>query len=839
MSKNGSREKKEVATESGSRWTQYAVLGAVCALVIGFYAWSANSGVLEMLGSGAQHNYYNLQVQGFRDGHLNLKTEVPPDLAQPGHEDSWFDIHGLHDLSYYKGKLYLYFGVTPAVLLFWPYAALTGHYLLHRDAVVIFFSAGFLAGAGLLWAVWRRYFKESGVGVLAAGMLALGLGNFAPAILGRCDIYEVAISCGYALTMLALGGVWLALHDERRRWRWLAAASLAYGLAVGARPSLLLGAVILLAPVYQAWREKGRVWQMLLAAGGPIVAIGVGLMIYNALRFDNPLEFGQRYQLPITIHQQFRLRFLWFNFQVGFLQPAHWNGDFPFVHDITVPEEPAGYGNVHHPFGVLTNLPLIWLALAVPRAWRGREGESGAPLRWFCGAVALLFGMCALPLLFHDSLCVRYELEYAAPLVLLAVVGVFGVERMLAGQPGRRRAARCGWGLLFAFSAAFSLFASFELRADNETMSGDALLRKGSAAEAITQYEKVLQMEPDFAPAHYSLGNALAQAGRVEEAIAQYQKALQIQPHYMEPYFSLGNTFLKQGKVDEAIPQYQKAVRIKPDFANARNNLGAALLQKGKVDEAIALFQKALQLKPDYTEAHFSLGAALLQKGKADEAITEYQLGLKVDPDNALAHNNLGNALLQKGRVDEAITQFQWALEIEPGAVIAHFCLGNALLQKGRADEAITQYQETVRLQPDFALARENLATAFLQTGRVGQAIAEYQQSLQINPANPSFQIDLAWLLATAPEASLRNGAKAMELVRQANSLTGGDNPIVLRTLAAACAETGRFSEAVETAQHALRLAEAQTNAALAGALQAELKLYQTNSPLRVQAQPH
>ena len=148
--------------------------------------------------------------------------------------------------------------------------------------------------------MWRRYFQEAGLGVVAAGTLALGLANFTPAILGRCDVYEVAISCGYALTMLALAGVWGALQDGRRRWRWLAAASLAYGLALGARPSLLLGAVILLVPVAQAWREKRRVWPLLLAAGGPIVLIGLGLMVYNVLRFDNPLEFGQRYQLPLA-----------------------------------------------------------------------------------------------------------------------------------------------------------------------------------------------------------------------------------------------------------------------------------------------------------------------------------------------------------------------------------------------------------------------------------------------------------------------------------------------------------------------------------------------------------
>ena len=433
MAKSVSSEKKAVAMEFKPQWTRYALLGVVCALVIGVYAWSANSGVLELMGSGAQDSYYNLLVRGFREGHLNVKREVPPELGDPP-LFKWEQNYGLDDLSYYKGKLYLYFGVTPAVALFWPYVALTGHYLLHKDATFIFFSAGFLAGAGLLWAIWRRYFKEIGVGVVAAGTLALGLANFAPTILGRCDVYEVAVSCGYALTMLALAGVWCALHDERRTWRWLAGASLAYGLAVGARPSLLLGGIILLAPVLQAWREKGRVWPLLLAAVCPMAAIGTGLMIYNALRFDNPLEFGQRYQLPLDVHHQFSLRYLWFNFQVGFLDPARLSGRFPFVDDVALPAQPGGYCNVHHPFGILTNTPVVWLALAAPLAWRRGLEEAQAKLGWFLGAVALLFGVCALTLGLHDSMCLRYEMEFVSPLLMLAVCWRFcsGAE---AGRP--------------------------------------------------------------------------------------------------------------------------------------------------------------------------------------------------------------------------------------------------------------------------------------------------------------------------------------------------------------------------------------------------------------------
>jgi tetratricopeptide (TPR) repeat protein len=113
----------------------------------------------------------------------------------------------------------------------------------------------------------------------------------------------------------------------------------------------------------------------------------------------------------------------------------------------------------------------------------------------------------------------------------------------------------------------------------------------------------------------------------------------------------------------------------------------------------------------------------------------------------------------------------------------------------------------------------------------VEEAIAQYQKALEIKPADPVLQNNLAWVLATGSEASLRNGGKALELARSANLLTGGENPIILHTLAAAYAEVGRFPEAVETAQHALRLAEAQSNSGLAGALQSELKLYQADRP--------
>jgi tetratricopeptide (TPR) repeat protein len=495
--------------------------------------------------------------------------------------------------------------------------------------------------------------------------------------------------------------------------------------------------------------------------------IGLGLAIYNAQRFGNPLEFGQSTQMPMTVHQQFRLRFLWFNIRVGFLEPAHWTAYFPFAHDFVKPVMPAGYWNVEHSFGVLTNIPLVWLALAGTLAWRNRAEDAGKILRLFLGTVAALFVMCALPLVFHDSMCLRYELEYASPLVLLGVVGVLAVERALTGWPVWRCAARWSWGLLLAFSVAFNIFASYGLEADS--------------------------------------------------------------------YQNLGTALLTVGRVDEAIIQYQKALKISPRFALADNNLGSALVKKGKVDEAVSLFQKALKIDPDYPDAHVSLGNILFQQGKVDEAIAHFEKALKIKPNLAVGHNSLGSALIRKGKPDEAIAQFQKALEIEPGAAPSHFGLAIAFIQSRRLDEAITEYQKGLHIDPNYAPAYYPLGAALEARGRFGEAIAAYQIAAQLNPSDLPARLNLAWLLATAPDASLRDGGKALELARQADLQTGSNNMVILHTLAAAYAETGKFPEAVEAAQHALRLAEAQSNSALANALKTELSFYQVGSPYHKQ----
>jgi Flp pilus assembly protein TadD len=207
---------------------------------------------------------------------------------------------------------------------------------------------------------------------------------------------------------------------------------------------------------------------------------------------------------------------------------------------------------------------------------------------------------------------------------------------------------------------------------------------------------------------------------------------------------------------------------------------------------------------------------------------------LAVTEDNDVAENNLGTVLFQRGLIDEALSRFQIATNLRPRNAAAQDNLARTLRRKGRISEAIAHSREALELQPNKIETRNMLGAMLFQEGQVEAAISQWREVLARQPDNYA-QNSLAWVLATYPESSIRDGATAVELARQALELSGGKNATVLRTLAAAYAESGRFSEAIETAQRGMELATAQSDFGLVDAFQREIALYRDGFPLRAQ----
>jgi Flp pilus assembly protein TadD len=250
------------------------------------------------------------------------------------------------------------------------------------------------------------------------------------------------------------------------------------------------------------------------------------------------------------------------------------------------------------------------------------------------------------------------------------------------------------------------------------------------------------------------------------------------------------------------------ALAVTSDNDVAHNNLGYLSLRRGALDEAISHFNTALKIREGNAASHYNLGRALIE-------------------------NNLANALARKGLAADAIPHYEEAVRLRPDYADAYYNFGSVLFREGKIDDAIMEWQKALAIQPYDAEAHTSLGTAFGRKGMLREAITEYQQALKVAPQNRLAMNNLAWLLATSSDASSRDGTRAVALAREAIQLSSDVDPNFLRTLAAAYAECGRFSEAVATAEQAMQIATGQGKSGLVNILEKELILYRARSPVR------
>ncbi|MDJ1175316.1 tetratricopeptide repeat protein [Roseofilum capinflatum] len=296
------------------------------------------------------------------------------------------------------------------------------------------------------------------------------------------------------------------------------------------------------------------------------------------------------------------------------------------------------------------------------------------------------------------------------------------------------------WAFWLTLAVVVTPQATIAQTIDELRQQGEAAYNSGNYAQAELIWRRVINQKPDSV-AYVWLGIALRNQGKLPEAVQSYRRALQLDPEYALAHYNLGLALYDQGKLPEAVQSYRRALQLDPEYAAAHNNLGLALSDQGKLPEAVQSYRRALQLDPEYAAAHNNLGLALSDQGKLPEAVQSYRRALQLDPEYALAHYNLGLALYDQGKLPEAVQSYRRALELDPEDAGAHNNLGIALRQQDKPTEAIEAYYQALSLpnkqgRPWSAhtLAHNNLGYALQQQGDLQGAIAEYKKSLQIDP---------------------------------------------------------------------------------------------------------
>jgi tetratricopeptide (TPR) repeat protein len=430
--------------------------------------------------------------------------------------------------------------------------------------------------------------------------------------------------------MLSLAALWASWHRPSGKCAWLAAASLAYGLAVGARPSLLFGAVILFMPAAASLpdavrdRSPGPWLRNFLAALLPISAVGVGLAAYNYGRFGDPLQFGHDYQLSgnnVYGTRSFAPQFFWDNFRLYFLEPLRWHAGFPFVWEPVTPELSPGHLPVEFSFGTLTNLPLLLAAALAPLAWRG-ERLGGARERILHGSftvLLVLFLAGALPICCYAGATSRYLLDFTPVLALLALLGFLGLERTAGAAPDQtaaresplasalRLAVRCALAYSVIVGALLAVALCTFYRGAEK---GIGILAAGRIEEGIAHYERLCRINPDFrGRAELAIGSALIGRGRQDEGIAFLSSATRDEPGLAAAHFNLGMAYLGKGRDREAASSFGQAALLDPFDAEAEADLGVAVFREGRVNEAIEHEKAAIRIEPGLAQARDNLRA--------------------------------------------------------------------------------------------------------------------------------------------------------------------------------------------------------------------------------------
>jgi Flp pilus assembly protein TadD len=345
----------------------------------------------------------------------------------------------------------------------------------------------------------------------------------------------------------------------------------------------------------------------------------------------------------------------------------------------------------------------------------------------------------------------------------------------------------------------------------------------------IVFWQRAARATPDNVLALESLGMALGAENRLEEAVHSFRESLRINPAFVEAHFNLGVALEKQGKFAEAFNEYQTAVGLRPGYVHALHKLGVMFERQQNFKEAKARYEEALKVDPGDPDVLTNMGILIAREGNPASAILLFERALQTKPNHAHAHLNLGVALEQLGKLPEAADQFEQATLADPASAMAFNHWGMVLRQLGQPSPALQKLQEAVRLEPNEVRFRTNLAAFLKEVGRSDEAARQFDQVLRQEPrwcelVNPS-----AWYLATAPQRENRDGVMAMILAEEICQRTGAKDARFLDTLAAAYAEMGRFPQAIQTIQTALKAAKPE----MARQMQERLRLYQEGKPFR------
>jgi tetratricopeptide (TPR) repeat protein len=573
----------------------------------------------------------------------------------------------------------------------------------------------------LLGLAGRRFFDER-TGITAALLLA----SYPPAIFFDGLIQKSSLDVFLITAILAL----VAVFQDERRWKWLAALGVTAGALVLNRENARVIAPVVFAWLLLGFREvsfrRRAAWSAAFVAASLAVLLPVGLRNYRV---------GGEFLLSTS---QFGPNFYIGNHAgaSGSYEPlVPGRGDPVYEREDATRLASAAAGHALSPGEVsdywvdqaltfIRQQPRRWLSLLgkkVALMFNAREIADTESIEAYADHSSLLRGLLWLNFGVVLALaalgCWVRRHDWRRQLILYGLFAALALSVAVFYVVARYRYPLVPIVLMFA-AAGLVPVLDFHVRRQPRPA------KKRGRTPAVDSHQPAFlfpygwarRWAPGFALAGavavaanlplkvthdetwINLGSLLVQAGRSADAVPVLRKAAAADPAYAAPRFNLGLAYRDLGRPQQAMEEFAEAIRLRPDYADAHNALGIALRSSGRPAEALERFREAARLAPDSVEAHTNLGLSLMEAGRTDEAIVEQRRAVALVPDSATAHNNLAMAIQQAGDVEQAVAEYQKALALKPDYAEAHANLALALASVQDFDGAFRHFGEALRV---------------------------------------------------------------------------------------------------------------------------------------------
>lgn len=334
----------------------------------------------------------------------------------------------------------------------------------------------------------------------------------------------------------------------------------------------------------------------------------------------------------------------------------------------------------------------------------------------------------------------------------------------------------------------------------------------------------------------FYLGNRLFEEGNYEGAIQKYSDALIKSPDNFKIYFNRSLAWKNLNRMDKALEDLERIIKLKPELPFAYLERGIILGEQGDNNQGLENFNKAIELKPDYIQAYHNRGLLKDNVGDYDSAVQDYSRALEIDPDYFPSLTGRAHIYQKQERFELSILDLNRAINVKKDSFNAYLSRGKAYYKLNNFEFAIKDFDTVLRLNSEIEEAYLYKGNIWYQKCDIEKVIKNYLQAIDIPPNDSKEYNELAWIFATIPDETYRDGKKALIYAQEAIKLDY--NYKNLDTLSAAFAESGRFEDAIETQIKAINLCEVEKDSERLPQLLNRLKYYKENKPWREECLP-